>query len=380
MGDEVDRLQLELERLQGRPSIRDPRDIRTYPEYMTPVREMPEDTINPTRSTRRQEKRQRSRQKRRLETPAVPNFDLTDAQVALNVARSPRIEVEDAVKGAVLPIEQAPPDDARTKRLNKLLPFIPLGVAGAVGVTGVAYALKRLDRIDEGEMRDEETKKRDAKLRQFYSALASKAYPKNTHPLPKGVKEITDVEGYDDMAKVFELDNKIFIAYKGTETDRTDDLRADVSLFFNLMSRDPKFQRGLNLFDEVQQKYPDRRITVTGHSLGSGLAHHVASLRNTHAYTFNGGASPLQLQGVKRSTNFITGDDPISKTIQFQRRGRVIKHNPEEGRAVIPAVNLIRRHGIDNFLQESFGGKTPDVEYGNYDFLNLLEASKSSPK
>ena len=303
--------------------------------------------------------------------------------LALDVAPSPR----QMLRGGddILPIEEAPPANARTDRLNKLLPFIAgAGVLGA-GAMGVAYALNKMDRLKE-DLRDEETKKRDAKLRQFYSALASKAYPKNTHPLPKGVKEMVEFEIQDDMAKVFELDNKIFIAYKGT--DRLAEVVPDIGILggktlINLQLRDDKrlfgkrFQDALDLFDEVQQKYPDRRITVAGHSLGGSLAKHVASLRNTHGYMFNAGASPLDMRGAKRTTNFITSDDSISIFNRYVGRGRVIKHNPEEGRAIrlgVVSGNLIERHGIDNFRQESFGGKTPDVEYGNYDFLNLLES------
>jgi len=302
--------------------------------------------------------------------------------LALDVEPAPR----QMLRGGgddILPIEEAPPADARTDRLKTLLPFIGgVGVAGAIGAVGVAYALNKMDRLKE-DLRDDETKKRDAKLRQFYSALASKAYPENTHPLPKGVKEMVEFEIQDDMAKVFELDNKIFIAYKGT--DRFAELVPDVGILggktlINLQLRDDKrlfgkrFQDALDLFDEVQRKYPTRPITVTGHSLGASLGKHVASLRNTHAYMFNAGASPFSLEGAKRTSNFITTDDGLSMFNRYFGRGRVIKHNPEEGRPIIPVINLKQRHGIDNFVQESFGGKTPDVEYGNYDFLNLLES------
>jgi len=122
----------------------------------------------------------------------------------------------------------------------------------------------------------------------------------------------------------------------------------------------------------VRNDFPTEQITVVGHSLGGGLSMHVAGNRQTHAYTFNAGAGPLQIGGTPLSTNFITGTDSISKMVQFQKRGKSIIHNPR-GTAIIPVVNLGERHGMENFLPASSGGFNEDLDITNTDFLKLSD-------
>lgn len=220
----------------------------------------------------------------------------------------------------------------------------------------------------------EDISERDNLLREYYSVLSAKAYDKEgSKKIPKGVQEVI-IDEYGDMAKVFKNNDKLTIAYKGTDIDNLSDLRADAAILTGLRTFDPKFKRAIELFDDVKIKYPESQISVTGHSLGGQLSHHVAGNRDTHSYTFNAGASPLQMGGTTRATNFITGDDSISKSVQIQKRGRHIIHKPEE-RPFIPIINLQERHSLANFLPASAGGLNPDInpDMTKTDFLQFTE-------
>ena len=219
---------------------------------------------------------------------------------------------------------------------------------------------------------------RNELLREFYSVLATDAYARedvgqNVH---KNVEYIPQPQ-YDDMAHVYKIDDNVIISYKGT--DNLSDLRADLMFAVNLHKYDPKFQRAINLFEQMRDQYPDSQITTTGHSLGSLLSSHVSkNQKNTHSYGFNPAAFMIDTSSDK-STYWVSGDDPISMMTQYQQYGKYIYHNPEnQTRYTIPFVNLQRRHGMTNFLPESFGGLNEDIniDLENTDFLKLLDSEK----
>ena len=259
-------------------------------------------------------------------------------------------------------------EDMRRRRFR---PEINSYALRAVAVAGGAVVAKK---VYDKFLKPEPYKptERDQKLRDFYSRLATKAYGREDDvKLPEGV-ELVQYDNFNDMAKVFKKGDRVFIAYKGTDTDNLSDLRADLSILFGARRSDPKFKRALNLFDAVRNNFPTQQITVTGHSLGGQLSQHVAGNRITHAYTFNAGAGPLQLGGTPLSTNFITGTDSISKLVEFQKRGKSIIHNPKDT-GILDTVKVFGVHSMDNFLPASSGGFNEDLDITNTDFLTLTD-------
>ncbi len=256
-------------------------------------------------------------------------------------------------------------------RRSRFRPEINSYALRAVAVAGGAVVAKKVyDKFLKPE--PYEPTERDQKLRDFYSRLATKAYGREDDvKLPEGVEPVA-YQNFDDMAKVFKKGDRVFISYKGTDTDNISDLRADLSILFGLRRLDPKFKRALNLFDAVRNDFPTEQITVTGHSLGSALSQHVAGNRQTHAYTFNAGVGPLQLGGTPLSTNFITGTDSISKMVEFQKRGKSIIHNPKDT-GILDTLKVFGVHSMDNFLPASSGGFNEDLDITNTDFLKLSD-------
>ena len=229
---------------------------------------------------------------------------------------------------------------------------------------------------------------RDSQLRQFYSVLADSAYNREYQELPRGVTRADDYEAeYGDMAKVYRVkDDKMVIAYKGTDVTNMSDLVADGAIVTGTEKMNNKFTRAKSLFDKVRQHHPEHQITLTGHSLGGQLSQHVSHEKNkTFAYTFNAGAGPAQIVGARKSTNWTSGDDPISVLTQWQLKGRTVLNNPNPDRRYIPVGNLLERHGMGNFLPEGHAsgkGLNPFVpsDDTNYDFLNIEIDNDTVPK
>ncbi|MFZ4524039.1 MAG: FG-GAP-like repeat-containing protein, partial [Chlorobium sp.] len=87
-------------------------------------------------------------------------------------------------------------------------------------------------------------------------------------------------------ATVFKQGNDIVIVYRGTD-DVLDRTLADVAAASPLSSWDTQFTYALQTAKMVKDKYPEAAITVTGHSLGGGLAQVVSQMFRFSGATFD---------------------------------------------------------------------------------------------
>lgn len=79
-------------------------------------------------------------------------------------------------------------------------------------------------------------------------------------------------------------EGEIIIAYRGTENGT--DKWTDAQMVFDHL--DDQFADALDFYDEVEAEFSDKKITLTGHSLGGALASYVAINRGVRCDNING--------------------------------------------------------------------------------------------
>lgn len=90
------------------------------------------------------------------------------------------------------------------------------------------------------------------------------------------------------FGRAFKKSNEIIIAFRGTEITELGDLKADVQNFSN--AKPEQYQQALDFVAGVLNDVPPGvdKITLTGHSLGGGLASYAALYFGANAVVFNG--------------------------------------------------------------------------------------------
>ncbi len=94
---------------------------------------------------------------------------------------------------------------------------------------------------------------------------------------------------------------ELVLAYRGTEscdfpcsldetTEYLRDLATDTALTFGF--DDAQFKHAINYARDVVNRYPNQKITVTGHSLGGGLAQAVGAVLGLKTFAFNSAPVP----------------------------------------------------------------------------------------
>lgn len=79
--------------------------------------------------------------------------------------------------------------------------------------------------------------------------------------------------------------DKIVIVFRGTDKKSFDTVKTDYKNDINMamFNKVPEqVTDALNFYDEIKSNFPNKKIDVTGHSLGGSLAQYVAIMRNVN--------------------------------------------------------------------------------------------------
>ena len=155
-------------------------------------------------------------------------------------------------------------------------------------------------------------------------AITAAGYEYRDH-MDKGAPSIPNLNvdtGFlgDRRAIVYTHENNddVFITYNGTEPTNASDLLADGYILTGNESSSGRFQYAERLYNDVKNKYPDKNIHLTGHSLGGQEAAYVGCKNKVASVTtFNRGSNPLASDVNNKNctsnvTNYKTRSDPIS--------------------------------------------------------------------
>ena len=139
------------------------------------------------------------------------------------------------------------------------------------------------------------------------------------------------VKDATDIGIVLESPDEIVISYRGTDPLNPSDLFADLGI---LMGRhrniatsaiEDRFLKADQLYKKIASETTDKKITLTGHSLGNTLALYTGRKNDVESVGFNAGASYNDViiglmckmfgdcdESAKKHTIYTTGKDIIS--------------------------------------------------------------------
>lgn len=210
-------------------------------------------------------------------------------------------------------------------------------------------------------------RKRDQKKYAMLSQIAYDSYYTSPEEANAKLKDYMPAHSIilEDTTKnstvIQKINNKgereITIAYRGTDPTNALDLVADAVIFsgniteyFNVPVG--RFKQAEDTYKRIKAKYPDAKITLTGHSLGAREALLIGEKYNVPTQVFNVGSSPIDfLVPNAEKKDFIkiynVATDPISISSRYDTSQEVIDV-PNRGNP----INPLSAHALTNFLPE----------------------------
>lgn len=179
-----------------------------------------------------------------------------------------------------------------------------------------------------------------------------------------------EVDAGSGFAAVYcQRGNEVVIAYRGTNNliPGGGDLMEDIRIG---RGRPPQTSKRANdLYLSVKQAFPSAQISVTGHSLGGGLAQMVAAISGVYGVTFNapGMLDEALYYGARYArganvTNYRHRQDQVSGSLAGAHVGSVqILHMPNHTARWYNPIggiqNALAAHSMDDIVRHLGGGR-----------------------
>lgn len=210
-------------------------------------------------------------------------------------------------------------------------------------------------------------RKNDTDYHEVLKQAAIYSYHKDNAEIPEGYSLdesfVNPNTGF--YADVLVGEDDVIIAYRGTDSEN--DVDDDVAMS---RSRIPAQTRdALDLYNKVKNEYPEKDITLTGHSLGGSLADIVGALNDELAVSFNAyGVGDIFNEGTtikdKNVVNYVNIQDSITMINGKNHIGEIYsvpnigngffgKHNAE-GMDKLSERERITKEEIKDIANEKF--------------------------
>ena len=199
--------------------------------------------------------------------------------------------------------------------------------------------------------------------------LAGHAYKKQFQ-IPKSWIEIDD---YNERVtglyvSTFIKNDNIVISFRGTDKNSKRDILNDIIMASNMLP--PQIISAQKYYDKIKNKFPDKEIILTGHSLGGSLAQIIGSQTGDKTVTFSaygtGSFVNSQIKTDKNITNYGNIEDPIFTANIKNQIGKtmIISDNfPNNSKCQISkGLNNIKYNPEKHYL-ENIGNLNKGVEY-----------------
>jgi hypothetical protein len=216
----------------------------------------------------------------------------------------------------------------------------------------------------------------DSSFQHKYALLSHLTYLNNTEARKK-LQKLDELKGWQintDLStreeKVFVNENKgqVVIGFRGSRNIK-DWTTSDVHIAVGKVGNDDRFQKSLRVYKKVKNKYKNKEISLTGHSLGGAVAFYVGRQTGSRSVNFNPGLSPLKhfSEGNFEGKHYVfrTISDPVS--LGYYRfkdvsNVKILNLNPKEGMGKIQDT-----HALEQFMPD---GKIRLTNQKTYDMLH----------
>lgn len=187
-------------------------------------------------------------------------------------------------------------------------------------------------------------KKDDIDYHEILKQAAIFAYHGKNAELPEGYNWTASIENKKDgfYADVLQGEKDIIIAYRGTD-EFLSDIDDDIAMACaNIPSQTTD---ALKTYNSIKNAFPDKDISLTGHSLGGSLADIVAGMNGEFATTFNAygvkdilgntaynDENIINYINTKDAVTMINGNNHIGTNYSIPNRGKWFKgkHDAEK--------------------------------------------------
>ena len=146
-------------------------------------------------------------------------------------------------------------------------------------------------------------------------------------------------------ADIYRKGNEYVLAFRGTESSDLEDLATDAGQALGSTVLSSQYYKAKDIIVAMQKDCPKCSISITGHSLGGGLASVAGLASGLPTYTFN--AAGINLNTIKdikdnsqdNITAYYSNDDPLNQ-LQDKRYIDLVKNNAGL------ATNFLQEHPI----------------------------------
>ena len=222
---------------------------------------------------------------------------------------------------------------------------------GADGLTNSQWLEASRPGADSGLTKQYQTQNREDAQALEYAKLSKNVYGNGGDT--GGYKQVGDSYNYESglKAALYKKGSMYVLAIAGTDFSQWKDWENNAK---QLIGVSEQYNEGLDLAKTLLRRSEIKgHLTVTGHSLGGGIAEYIAMDRGIHAVTFNAAGISIFTSGIHRNSNtdaYILITDPLNaiqqNTILPSAGGRIHYLTPD-----FNAGSYYNGHSIDHIIE-----------------------------